>query len=84
MRNGENEKIVDRCGFFGMGATENAPGAEDYPHQGQIECAAHIERFAYIENPTRDLYRVYLDSSASFTADRVMPRRMKKANMTLG
>ena len=26
----------------------------------------------------------YLDSSASFTADRVMPIRIKKANMTLG
>ena len=24
---------------------------------GHIECCAHIERFAYIENPTGDLYR---------------------------
>ena len=51
---------------------------------GDIECGAHIERKAYIENPERDLYRVYLDSSASFTAARVTPMRMKKANMTLG
>ena len=44
----------------------------------------HIERFAYIENPVRDLYRAYLHSSASLTAARVMPMVMKKANMTLG
>ena len=44
----------------------------------------HIEREAYIENPVGDLYRAYLDSSASFTAARVMPTRMKKANRTLG
>ena len=26
---------------------------------GHIECIAHIERYAYIENPIWDLYRVY-------------------------
>ena len=26
---------------------------------GYIEGAAHIERYAYIENPIRDLYRLY-------------------------
>ena len=26
---------------------------------GHIECLTHIERFAYIENPTGDLYRVH-------------------------
>ena len=51
---------------------------------GHIECIAHIERFAYIENPERDLYRAYKLSSASFTAARVAPIRMKKANSTLG
>ena len=51
---------------------------------GYIECGAHIERKVYIENPERDLYRDYLDSSASFTAARVTPSTMKKANMTLG
>ena len=51
---------------------------------GYIECRAHIERKAYIENPKRDLYRAYLLSSASLMEARVMPMRMKKANMTLG
>ena len=62
MRNGENEKNVDRSGFFGIDGTRL--------------------RFE-TGGVSVDLF-CYLDSSASFTADRVMPIRIKKANMTLG